>query len=68
MVCLYKHLNNETIVDILMVFFVDIFLFILFLVLGFSCFNFPIVEKNKNKVLKFDVMYFPYFEISTALF
>ena len=46
MVCLYKHLNNETIVDILMVFFVDIFLFILFLVLGFSCFNFPIVEKK----------------------
>ena len=35
MVCSYKHLNNETIVDILMVFFVDIFLFILFLVLGF---------------------------------
>ena len=35
MVYLYKHLNNETIVDILMVFFVDIFLFILFLVLGF---------------------------------
>ena len=31
-------------------------------------FQFPIVEKNKNKVLKFDMMYFPYFEISTALF
>ena len=46
MECLYKHLNNETIVDILMGFFVDIFLFILFLVFGFSCFNFPIVEKK----------------------
>ena len=30
-------------------------------------FNF-IVEKDKNKVLKLDMMYFPYSELSTALF
>ena len=27
-----------------------------------------IVEKDKNKVLKFDIMCFPYFEISAALY
>ena len=60
MVWLYKHLNNETIVDILMFSF-------FFWLWGFLCFIF-IVEKDKNKVLKFDMMYFPYFEIITALF
>ena len=35
---------------------------------GFQVFYFIfIVEKDKNKVLKFNVVYFPYFEISSAL-
>ena len=61
---LYKHLNNETIVDILMFsFFYVLFCF------GFEVFHFIIiVKKDKNKVLEFEMMYFPYFEISSALF
>ena len=56
---LYKHLNNETIVDILVFSFLG----------GSGVFYFLfIVEKDKNKVLKFDMMYFPYFEINAALF
>ena len=61
MVWLYKHLNNETIVDILMFSFFCFFF-------GFEVLRFLfIVEKDKNKILKFDMMYFPYFEISAAL-
>ena len=36
-----------------------------FVFFGFEVFCFIfIVEKDKNKVLKFDMMYFPYLEIS----
>ena len=52
MVWLYKHLNNETIADTLM------FSFFFFFDFEILCFIF-IVEKDKNKVLKFDMMYFP---------
>ena len=61
MVSLYKHLNNETIADISMLSF---FWFIDTKVL---CFTF-VFDKDQNKILKFDMIYFPYFEISTALF
>ena len=52
---------NEIIVDILMFSFVFFSFFFGFEVL---CFIF-IAEKDKNKDFKFDVMYFPYLEIST---
>ena len=52
---------NEIIVDILM--------FSFFFLFGFEVLCLiSIVEKDKNKVLKFDIMCFPYFEISAALF
>ena len=55
----YKHSNNETIVDILMFSFF----------FGFAVFCFIlIVEKDKNKVLEFDIVYFSYLEISAPLF
>ena len=46
------------------------FIFIYFIIFSrFEVLRFIfIVEKDKNKVLKFDMMYFPYFKISTALF
>ena len=59
MVWLYKHLNNETIVYILMFsfcFFVFVFWFFGFEVLYFIF----IVEKDKTKVLKFNMTYSPY--------
>ena len=66
MVWFYKHSNNET--------SADIFMFPFFLGGGegggaveFLCFIF-IVEKDKSKVLKIDMMYFSYLEISVALF
>ena len=40
-----------------------LFLFVCFFGFEVLCFIF-IVEKDKNKVLKFDMMYFPYLEIS----
>ena len=44
------------------------FSFFFFLVgFEFLCFSF-LVEKDKNKVLKSDMMYFRYFEINTDLF
>ena len=57
---LYKHLNNETIVDF-------VFSFFWFIDIEVLCFIF-VVEKDENKVLKFDMMYICYFEISGALF
>ena len=66
MVRLYKHLNNEATVDILMLSFFFIFFFVF---LGFEVLRFIfIVEKDKNKVLKFDMMNLPYFEIDATLF
>ena len=62
MVWFYKHSNNET--------SADIFMFPFFFGGGaveFLCFIF-IVEKDKSKVLKIDMMYFSYLEISVALF
>ena len=66
MVWFYKHSNNET--------SADIFMFPFFFgggggggAVGFLCFIF-IVEKDKSKVLKIDMMYFSYLEISVALF
>ena len=64
MVWLYKHLNNETSFDILMF---SIFFFFFFFGFEVLCFIL-IVEKDKNKVLKFNMMYFPYFEVSAGLF
>ena len=63
MIWLYKHLNNETIVDILMP------SCLIYFCLGFEflCFIF-IVEKDKNKVLKLDMRYFPNFKISATFF
>ena len=58
MVWFYKHSNNETNVDILMFPF-----FYGFEVLFFIF----IVVKDKNKVLTFNMMYFPYLEISVPL-
>ena len=54
MVWLYKHLSNKTIVDIFFGFWGFVF--------HFHCW------KGQNKVLKFDMMYFPNFEISASLF
>ena len=67
MVWFYKHSNNET--------SADIFMFPFFFGGGgrgggaveFLCFIF-IAEKDKSKVLKIDMMYFSYLEISVALF
>ena len=68
MVWWYNLLSNETIADILMFSFFFFFFFLFFLVGSeFLCFNF-LVEKDKNKVLKSYMMYFPYFEIKTDLF
>ena len=61
MVLLYKHLSNETIVNILM------FSFFWFIDIEVLYFIF-IVKKEKYKVLKFDLIYFPYFEIGAILF
>ena len=61
MVLLYKHLSNETIVNILM------FSFFWFIDIEVLYFIF-IVKKEKYKVLKFDLIYFPYFEIGAVLF
>ena len=61
MVLLYKHLSNETIVNILM------FSFFWFIDIEVLYFTF-IVKKEKYKVLKFDLIYFPYFEIGAILF
>ena len=63
MIWLYKHLNNKTIVDILMP------SCLIYFGLGFEflCFIF-IVEKDKSKVLKFDMRYFLNFKISGTFF
>ena len=60
MVWFHKHSNNETIVGIL--------IFVVFF-FGFEVVCFIIIaEKDKNKVLKFGIMYLPYLEISAPLF
>ena len=61
MVWFHKHSNNETIVGIL--------IFVVFFFFGFEVVCFIIIaEKDKNKVLKFGIMYLPYLEISAPLF
>ena len=61
MVWFHKHSNNETIVGIL--------IFVVFFFFGFEVVCFIIIaEKDKNKVLKFGIMYLPYLEISAPSF
>ena len=63
----YKHLNNETTVDILMFSLLLLLSFFWFIDIKVLCFIF-IVEKDKETFLKLYMMYFPYFEISAISF